>query len=238
MGCDIHSVAQVFKNNGWRTVLQDVAGDNRSYDTFAILANVRNGYGFAGCDTGDGYEPICEPKGFPNNFLLRPDDETVHLFQSYTPTEGFDRVKNGEDKKAYLKEAQNKTEIWMGDHSFSWHTLTDIKAYVERMANKKTKKRGYVTEAEYQVLDGIKAPEGFYGGIAGRDVVSLTAKEYVTLKSTQTLPSDKRIYVQYEWPVNYTERTYIGEIIKSLEKLAKNHEVKEDDVRMVFGFDN
>ena len=37
----------------------------RNYDLFAILANVRNGYGFAGCDTGDGFNPISEPRGLP-----------------------------------------------------------------------------------------------------------------------------------------------------------------------------
>ena len=39
----------------------------RNYDLFAILADVRNGYGFAGCDTGDGFVPICKPKGLPED---------------------------------------------------------------------------------------------------------------------------------------------------------------------------
>lgn len=39
----------------------------RNYDLFAILANVRNGYGFAGCDTGDGFKPISLPKGLPED---------------------------------------------------------------------------------------------------------------------------------------------------------------------------
>jgi len=39
----------------------------RNYDLFAILANVRNGYGFAGCDTGDGFIPIDEPRGLPGD---------------------------------------------------------------------------------------------------------------------------------------------------------------------------
>jgi len=34
---------------------------------YAILADVRNGYGFAGCDTGDGFEPITEPRGIPDD---------------------------------------------------------------------------------------------------------------------------------------------------------------------------
>lgn len=39
--------------------------EGRNYDLFAILANVRNGSGFAGCDTGDGFIPIVEPRGLP-----------------------------------------------------------------------------------------------------------------------------------------------------------------------------
>lgn len=37
--------------------------EHRDYDAFAILADVRNGRGFAGCDTGDGFTPIANPKG-------------------------------------------------------------------------------------------------------------------------------------------------------------------------------
>lgn len=39
----------------------------RSYYTFSILANVRNGYGFAGVPTGAGFVPISMPKGLPND---------------------------------------------------------------------------------------------------------------------------------------------------------------------------
>lgn len=41
--------------------------DNRNYDVFAILADVRNGRGFAGVKTGEGFVPISEPKGLPSN---------------------------------------------------------------------------------------------------------------------------------------------------------------------------
>lgn len=40
---------------------------NRNYNLFSILADVRNGYGFAGVDTGDGFKPISKPKGVPKN---------------------------------------------------------------------------------------------------------------------------------------------------------------------------
>lgn len=39
----------------------------RNYDAFSILADVRNGYGFAGIPTGAGFKPIAEPKGIPDD---------------------------------------------------------------------------------------------------------------------------------------------------------------------------
>jgi hypothetical protein len=40
---------------------------DRNYDLFSILANVRNGYGFAGVETGEGFVPISQPKGVPED---------------------------------------------------------------------------------------------------------------------------------------------------------------------------
>jgi len=79
MGCDIHLYVEVRQADGsWKSVDQWVTEDGyfhvpyekqfyngRNYDLFAILANVRNGVGFAGVKTGAGFNPISEPKGLP-----------------------------------------------------------------------------------------------------------------------------------------------------------------------------
>lgn len=39
----------------------------RDYWLFAKLANVRNGHGFAGCQTGEPIEPISYPRGLPDD---------------------------------------------------------------------------------------------------------------------------------------------------------------------------
>lgn len=39
----------------------------RNYDLFAILADVRNGRGFAGVKTGEGFVPISPPRGLPDD---------------------------------------------------------------------------------------------------------------------------------------------------------------------------
>lgn len=43
----------------------DAFYSDRNYDLFAILADVRNGRGFAGVKTGDGFVPIAAPRGLP-----------------------------------------------------------------------------------------------------------------------------------------------------------------------------
>lgn len=85
MGCDVHFYVEVKKDGAWQSAdrwkNQADAGENayydvdyderfytsRNYNLFAILADVRNGYGFAGITTGEGFKPIDEPRGVPND---------------------------------------------------------------------------------------------------------------------------------------------------------------------------
>jgi len=84
MGCDIHlSVERKNPTTGnWDFVSPEGLAPQddwdrkrgfwdwcggRNYGLFSILANVRNGFGFAGVDTGDGYNPIANPKGIPED---------------------------------------------------------------------------------------------------------------------------------------------------------------------------
>jgi len=52
---------------GWEIPYEDRIYNGRNYDLFAILANVRNGRGFAGIETGEGFNPIAIPKGVPDD---------------------------------------------------------------------------------------------------------------------------------------------------------------------------
>lgn len=81
MGCDIHMLAEMKskKSGKWKKMgrvfkscygdgeLTDEPYDGRNYGLFAILADVRNGVGFAGVKTGSGYEPIDSPRGVPED---------------------------------------------------------------------------------------------------------------------------------------------------------------------------
>lgn len=89
MGCDIHcSVEKRMADGSWEAITGFVSDyydkghdyfgtqefkeakapiDCRNYNAFAVLADVRNGIGFAGCDTGNAINPIAQPKGLPED---------------------------------------------------------------------------------------------------------------------------------------------------------------------------
>ncbi|GAB4480002.1 MAG: hypothetical protein Kow00124_26230 [Anaerolineae bacterium] len=81
MGTDIHLFAEYRREGRWvavgrwhRVTWGQVEGfdlddeplyGDRNYRLFAMLADVRNGYGFAGVDTGEPLTPIAPPRGLP-----------------------------------------------------------------------------------------------------------------------------------------------------------------------------
>lgn len=80
MGCDIHFYVEKLAEGQWASADKWTKGEEvgelfvahgdcfyrrRNYDLFAILANVRNGIGFAGIKTGGGFIPIADPRGLP-----------------------------------------------------------------------------------------------------------------------------------------------------------------------------
>ena len=105
MGTDIHIVAEYFADGDWH--LADVElPEYRNYWAFAVLADVRNGYGFAGFDRGDPITPISLPRGLP-------DDLSQEL-----------RAPPDPDDDGYPS-----TQKWLGNHSFSWLTLQELLDY-------------------------------------------------------------------------------------------------------------
>lgn len=82
MGCGIHLYVERYDNiaktwvsadkwteeeYGSEVRYKDLFYSDRNYDVFSILADVRNGVGFAGIPTGEGFTPIALPRGLPDN---------------------------------------------------------------------------------------------------------------------------------------------------------------------------
>lgn len=99
MGTDVHAVFQKPADKGWERI-ESKWEQSRHYFLFSWLADVRNGYGFAGVPTYDPVKPIAEPRGLPADF-----------------SEEKDGVMWEGDEGGYL-----------GDHSYSWLTLDEILA--------------------------------------------------------------------------------------------------------------
>jgi len=160
-----------------------------------------------------------------------------HVITKNIPTGNDYSWADDEYKKRRLTEIANETLVWMGDHSYSYHSLRDIKDYLKKVKKYKTKKRGYVSEEDYIInLKGTnKVPESYSGGIHGPNIITMSMEKY---ENTKNIPSNSKVYIQYEWEVNYTDSTNINQIVEQLETLVKLYKVDDNDVRYVFGFDS
>jgi len=118
MGTDIHLAAEVFKDGRWHLAEVDLP-EYRNYRAFAVLADVRNGYTFAGMDSGDPVIPISEPRDFPKDMSL----ELRKILY------GEDDWLGDEGVGDFSVDGEEPEFIWLGDHSFSWVTLEELINY-------------------------------------------------------------------------------------------------------------
>lgn len=189
---------------------------DRSYDVFAMIANVRNGYGFAGCDTGDGFVPISEPRGYPDDL----SDEAKHWAHMYDHEHG-----------ACLERGP-------GDHSESWVTLAELQAYDW---NKTTKKRGCIllgAFADRMAQNEHGSPKEWCGWVSGQGISVIDeteARSRIGGVGIAEREGDK-VYVQVSWPITYREAAhdFYTRVIPGLASLG----AASEDVRLVFSFDS
>ena len=213
MGTDIHTIAQIKSNYSgkWETKADNIANEWRSYDTFAVLANVRNGYGFAGCDTGEGWEPIDEPRGLPNGI------ETSHKWN------------------------WDAREKWLGDHNHSWVTLAELKSAIKKYESKPYKINGVLRRENFlkwQATGGT--PNSWCGGVSGWSIRQVSDKEFIKLKKTGLGADVTHIETSWEVPA-LSRLTYLRNCIRHLELIkdtSYDDDLSDDDIRMVFGFDS
>lgn len=128
MGTDIHGRLQYRYNNddAWEDGGEMERG--RNYHVFAMLADVRNGLGFAGVETHKPIDPISEPRGYPSDLTVDEDEVSLKLWG------------NDPDIK-----------YWMGDHSHSWLTIKEVIEWPGW--DKPIHMVGYVTADEKSRLD-------------------------------------------------------------------------------------
>lgn len=237
MGCDIHMYVEKKKDGKWAAarselfVIEDEQYDivpdipyeqmiytDRNYSLFAILANVRNGFGFAGSDTGEGFVPITMPKGLP--------DDVSEEVKKVSDEWGCD----GHSHSWFTLE-----ELL----SYDWTQITVRRGWVNGLQ--------YWDWCRYSRGAG-ESPESWCSSVGGGRVVHLTVDKMDTLikmytEDKQTHQEKKKAiekylahtYCKIEWKQPYYKcvRRFLSDVIPQLIRMGK-----PDEVRIVFWFDN
>lgn len=207
MGCDIHGVWQAKRDGKWHDV-SSMWEQNRHYLLFSWLADVRNGYGFAGVPTYDPIAPIAQPRGLPDGFTVDGD--------TYRPAsaDALDPRRRGYRSPEELE----APEIFMGDHSHSWLTADEI---LSAKRPTTVHKVGIVSVEFARAWDGKTPPESWSGGIAGAGVEVAEGRAAIRPSTT---------HVRIEW----WQPDGLDYFVDEVKRLQTEH----GEVRLVFGFDS
>lgn len=212
----------------------------RNYDLFAVLADVRNGRGFAGIVTGDRIEPIADPRGVP--------DDASKRWTRYVERWGMDLHSLSYFTLAELEAALPR----FGQHQRKTGVLTENE-YIRVRDNATTPESwsGSIAGGGVRVV----SPEEYE---AGERADGQNPNDPIPAQTNPFYGSTKT-YVQWAWETTladatseFTEKTMpalarIAPRIGSLtsEQRREMYEtgvdprpIDKDAVRIVFGFDN
>lgn len=247
MGCDIHMFVEKRVNGEWvtadtwfdddeeyggKSIYKWGEGENaidiisgpiyhdRNYSLFSILGDVRNGSGFAGTDTGDGFVPIHPNRGLPVDVCEVIKDQsdgwdidghshnwaTLQELMDYDWTQKTKR-RGWVSSKQYVRfKVEGRPEEWSGSVSggnIKHISHLDMDRYVRR-------KMGM----------GSKSP--------------LTWRTYHDMK-VERFGVDAMNYTKVEWEVDYYDvaSDFLSHVVPKLWRMGH-----PDDVRIVYWFDN
>lgn len=168
MGTDIHAAFQKKASDEKWEDIEHKYEENRHYFLFAWLADVRNGFGFAGVPTHAPIRPIAEPRGLPDDFLMDADSHPVTSLEVMG------------HRKEYHQEG-DELAVWMGDHTHSWLMADEI---LSAPLPDRVWKTGIVDRAFFDTWDAVSMPDEWSGGISGPDVRVADSPTLVTEEST------------------------------------------------------
>ena len=203
MGTDVHASFQHKVRNKetgkeeWLFCDHKYEG-NRHYLLFSWLANVRNGYGFAGVDTGDGIKPLAMPRGLPDDVIFAVEPQHDYSYEDPAWRHYYDN--GGED---------------YGDHSKSWLTSTEILNGAQFLEG--TNKRGVISLAEFQKWDPSAEPESWCGGTWGKGQVTIPTEKALNLSPDVLVYSDAltgeitRLRDKCHWKHNHVKKRMSAE---------------------------
>lgn len=257
MGTDIHILAEVFDpmKRRWVPAREPVKArwgdegeteypqeyDGRNYNLFAILADVRNGRGFAGVQIGEGFNPISEPRGLP-----------ADLCDEYAAT----ARREDSDEDETVATAAPRADL--GDHSQTWLSLAELLAFDWTQRSKCCGWVPWPVFVRWMAKVGDETdpvdiePETYSGGVSGPNIRHLTSDE--ALARYKALTPDQRYaffrekpdafstgdYVQVWWIVTYAAEAsrFWAKAVLPLLSLANKRGLRHDQARFVMGFDS
>jgi len=203
----------------------------RSYNLFGMLANVRNGTGFAGVRTGDGYVPISKPRGFPKDMSAKlakhVGDDGDNGYLGMFPNEE-DEVEDSNTSEYPYPLASP------GYHSDSWLLLSEILEYFAD-GNRVSHHQGYVELSEFKVFLDKGRPDSWCGGIGG-DGVNIVDNQRAKDLLEETPAPGEYYCTLVHWTSTYAEdagKAFLEYFIPACQKLGD-----PKNVRLVFNFDS
>ena len=240
MGTDIHAYLEKKNKKGkWEFVKRFPI--DRKYNLFSVLANVRNGYGFAGVKTSDGFNPISKPKGLPEDVskITKKESDSLgvdghsHSWLTLKEIEEFDWSQKAIiyglvtlDKYINFLKNNEKFSVYYGWSSgpgvcIIEYTNETREFILDEIKNGKTN-----DEIEKKIIEKIKKLEIRSGG-----ETTFKNDNYFYVQPPKDL---ENLYIKASWEETYEEATNIEIIINSL----KEEKEESDNIRIVFFFDN
>lgn len=234
MGTDIHLQVQGKRADGvWEYVKikpffryddpgfsWDDDPSGRNYNLFALLADVRNGHGFAGSYR---HEPVRHHFG------------GCGLPDGLTPDDCYQHDEDGDDLPDFVA-----GDAYIGDHSFTHATLAELRAVTW---DQEFESGGIVDEKNFRIWQERGVPESWSGGIWGDGIVVHEPLDYVVLLADGGLRYDQygncRDYCRVTWTwqplVDCAFRRWVDG-----ERMAEIAEVYggPQNVRVLIGFDS
>jgi hypothetical protein len=183
---------------------------DRHYNSFSILGNVRNGYGFAGCDTGDGFVPVSDGRDLP--------DDACEVTRTL-----YSNGDLGDHSFTYV----TLKELLEYEH---WDRQTKLRGVVSAAE--------YYHWRWYQKRDPYAAPDSWCGGISGPDIklVGNSEMDVYLADYKSSPPTDSNYYTQIEWIA--TTRHAAEPLLLLIADLAIVEHSDPSKLRLVFGFDS
>lgn len=231
MGCDIHILVEVKneKRYKWEPLegsyeIEEDDGEKymnigpyhsdwyfgRDYDSFAVMADVRNGRGFAGVDTGDGFEVIDRPRGIPTD-ASELYKEVCEIWEGDGHSHSFLYLR---ELKEWYNNAASKTTKHRG--------IVDL-SYYRKMKE-----------------EGKTSPDSWCDGISGPGVVVMdTVRADKFIDEEMTEADGASYHVKIEWEETYLNSAFALKCyIEKLMEIEVEKNLCHNCVRVCFFFDN